>query len=686
MKNKLASNHLERRACVYVRQSTAMQVHEHVESTRRQYALVERAVNLGWSRGDVEVIDEDQGKSGSTSDERGGFIRLANAVGHGEVGAVFAVEVSRLARSSTDWQRLLSLCAVTGVVVVDEQSIYDPADHDDRMLLDLKGTMSEAELHWLRLRLAGGRLNKARRGELQLRPPIGYVWRDSRFVLDPDEAVQRAVRLVFERFAVEPSIWAVVRWAARNGIKFPTRRGLDGSGDLEWNTIRSGRLSSMLRNPIYAGVYAYGRQQSRKLIVDGEIRTRVKRLAESEWAVRIVDAHEAYIDWKTYVSNQEKLRKNQPRMHGAIGGAAPKDGPALLAGIVLCGRCGHRMRVDYTTHERTRWRYACAGKNDTGRELCWSVCGEEIDKTVEEIFLATMVPDEIDLTIAVEQEAEGQARSLEKQWQARLEQARYEARRAERRYKAVDPDNRVVTRTLEREWEARLQDLEDVERQYADARRARHVDLSSADRAALREIAKDLPAVWHATSTRVADRKAMLQLVIEVVSLAPIDIPVRSTRVRVQWCSGAVDEKIVERPVWVWALPPPSPALLNRIQAMLDEGLTNDAIARHLNDEGFRTAKRKLWNASAVAHARTNNKLRRKRRLCRNALPDRHPTKGWYSVPGAARRFGVTINVITYWMKRGVVPVHKERYGRYDARWLEIDEALAAKLERFEHL
>lgn len=683
MKNKLATSHLERRACVYVRQSTAMQVQEHVESTKRQYALVERAAALGWSRADVDVIDEDQGKSGSTADARAGFTRLANAVGHGEIGAILAVEVSRLARSSMDWQRLLALCAVTGVVVIDEQGIYDPADHDDRMLLDLKGTMSEAELHWLRLRLAGGRLNKARRGELQLTPPIGYVWRDTRFVIDPDEAVQRVVRLVFERYAIEPSVWAVVRWAHENGIQFPTRTGsIDGSGEIQWRTMTMGRISSLLRNPVYAGVYAYGRREKRKVVVDGEIRTRTKRLAANEWAVRIVDAHEAYIDWETYVSNQERLRNNQARMHGAIGGAAPKEGRALLSSMVLCGRCGGRMRVDYTTHERTSWRYICVGKNATGQNICWSVNGAEIDSTVETLFLSAMVPEEIDLTIAVEKEADGQARSLEAQWQARLEQARYEARRAERRYKAVDPDNRVVARTLERDWEARLQELDEVGRQYADARRERRVDLSAADRAALRDIAKDLPAVWRADTTTAAERKAMLRLVIELVSLEPIDLPVRSTRVRVQWCSGAVDDKIVERPVWVRALRPPPAALLGRIQAMLDEGLANDLIAQHLDAEGFRTAKRRAWTASAVAHVRASYKLRRQTKLVKSFLPDRHPTTGFYSIPGAARRFGVTRDVVKSWVRRGLVPVHNTRFGRYDARWLDIDEARAAELVR----
>jgi len=686
VRNKLATNQLERRACVYVRQSTAMQVHEHVESTKRQYALVDRAVGLGWSRDDVEVIDEDQGKSGASADERAGFVRLADSVGHGEVGAILAVEVSRLARSSMDWQRLLSLCAVTGVVVIDEQGIYDPADHDDRLLLDLKGTMSEAELHWLRLRLVGGRLNKARRGALHMTPPIGYVWRDDRFALDPNESVQRAVRLVIERLSIEPSLCAVVRWAHESGLKFPRRVGAtDGTGEVQWGDLTVGRLSSILHNPIYAGTYAYGRRQKAQVVVDGEIRSCRKRLAEREWAVRIVDAHPAYIDWETFVSNQERVRKNQARMHGAIGGAAPKEGHALLAGIVICGRCGSRMRVNYTSHDRVSWRYVCVGNTDKRESTCWSVNGEAIDNMVEKLFLSTMVPEEIDLTIAVEQEASSQARSLEGQWQARLEQARYEARRAERRYKAVDPDNRVVARTLEREWEVRLQDLEDVERQYADARRACRVDLGDRDRAALRDIAGDLPAVWRAPTTSAADRKAMLRLVIEMISLEPIEIPVRSTRVSVQWCSGAVDERRVERPPYPVASPRPT-ELLDRIRTMLDEGLSNAQIAQRLNDEGLRTAKLNRWSPWSVAHVRQNHNLRRARPHRFAFLPDRHPETGRYSIPGAARRFGVTTNQVKQWVRRGLVAVHRERYGRYDnAWWLDIDEARAAEFERLAH-
>lgn len=548
MKGKIEASHLERRAFVYVRQSTPTQVHEHVESKQRQYALAERAIALGWRRGDVVVIDDDQGKSGASTDGRSGFARLADAVGRGDVGAVLAVEVSRLARSSSDWQRLLALCAVTGVVVVDEQSIYDPADKDDRLLLDLKGTMSEAELHWLRLRLNGGRLNKARRGALKLIAPIGYVWRDGQFELDPDAAIRSAVRVVFERFAIETSTWAVVRWADKTGFRFPTRRpGDDGAGDVEWRTLTMTRLNSLLHNPTYAGVYAYGRRISEAIVVDGQIRRIRRRRAPEEWPVRIEATHPAYIDWATYLSNQQRLRDNQSRMHGAVPGA-PKEGPALLPGLLLCGRCGRRMRVFYKGSPRKTWQYVCVGKRATGQEICWSTMGRRLDEAIERLFLATMVPTEIDLSIAVEREASTKAKSLDEQWHARLEHARYEARRAERRYKAVDPENRNVARTLERDWEARLLDLDEVERQHADARRAGHVDLSPADRDALRKLARDLPALWHAPTTASAERKAMLRLVVEAITAHPIDVPRRTTRLAVQWRSGAVDDVIVDRP------------------------------------------------------------------------------------------------------------------------------------------
>jgi DNA invertase Pin-like site-specific DNA recombinase len=678
MRGRVSSSQLERRAFVYVRQSTAMQVHEHVESKQRQYGLVERAIALGWRREAVEVIDEDQGRSGSTSEGRPGFARLADAVARGEAGAVLAIEVSRLARSSSDWQRLLQVCAVADVPVIDEQSVYDPSDKDDKMLLDLKGTMSEAELHWLRLRLVGGRMNKARRGELEISPPAGYVWGDQGFRLDPDESVQRAVRLLFERFAVEPSAWAVVRWANGQGLKFPRRQWHgDGLSTVTWRTLTLDHLVRVLHNPIYAGAYVYGRQQQKRILVDGEVRLRHVRLGPEEWPVRINGAHPGYIDWETFLRNQERLRNNQSTPQGATRGA-PNRGSALLAGLVICGRCGRRMRTMYERPGVDAY-YSCPGEHSRAGSICWSVRAKRLDEAVEKAFLSKMIPDELDLSLAVESEAHRQAESLEQQWRMRIEHVAYEARRAERRYKAVDPDNRVVARTLEREWEDRLRELEEIEKQYADARRARHVALTEEDRARVRALARDLPAVWRAPTTEVAERKAMLRLVIEAIALSPIDVPRRMTKVRLQWRSGAVTETLIERPD---RNAQPDHIAIARLTELVNEGHPDRTVAARLNEEGFVTGRLHSWTERTVARARLRRKLKRQTHSSRPYLPDRHPETGHYSLPGAARYLGVPYDIVKSWIRRGLVSHYNRRHGRYNACWIDIDPKMAEKLKQ----
>lgn len=676
MRGSISRSHLERRALVYVRQSTTMQVIEHVESKQRQYGLADRAKALGWSPAAIEVIDDDQGKSGASAEGRHGLARLAHAVAHGEAGAIFALEVSRFARSSEDWQRLLALCAVAGVVVIDEQSIYDPADRDDKLLLDLKGTMSEAELHWLRLRLQGGRQHKARRGELWLNPPTGYVWSERGFVLDPDESVRAAVRTIFDRFAVEPSAYAVARWANEIGFKFPARHRRDGSDDLTWKALTVSRVREMLHSPVYTGTYVYGRRPSKKVLVDGNIR--VKRMAgndPSEWSVKLDSRHPAYIDWDTYVANKKKLASNLSRMNGATAGA-PREGNALLGGLLICGRCGRRMRTDYTTGERRAWLYVCF-EHTHATKVCWSVPGPKLDAAVEQMFLARMVPKELDLSLAVERQVEGQAESLAEQWKTRLEHARYEARRAERRYKAVDPDNRVVARTLEREWEERLRAVEEVEQQYADARKSRHVDLSDDDRASIRALAKSLPRVWRASTTRASERKAMLRLVIEAISLSPVDVPRRETLVRVQWKSGNVTDLHVDRPSRFRT----TGDALRRIADLAQEGALDEEIALRLNHEQLTTGSGRPWTSTAVGRARARGEIPiGARRSQGRPLPDQHPETGFYSVPGAMKAFGATRRVVRWWLERGIVKAQKQLFGGKQVLWLDIDASLAKKL------
>jgi DNA invertase Pin-like site-specific DNA recombinase len=682
MESKIRSAHLDRRAYVYIRQSTARQVFENTESTTRQYALAEQAQKLGWAPGSIEVIDEDLGHSGSTKEGRPGFVRLSEAVAHGDAGAIFALEVSRLARSSQDWQQLLALCGVAQVLVVDEQTIYDPEDANDKLLLDLKGTMSEAELHWLRLRLTGARRSKARRGALRIQAPTGYVWGDDGFEKDPDEAVRQAIQTVFDRFAIEPTAWAVVRWARESGFRVPVRSSFsDGTTELSWKPLGLSRLCVMLHNPTYAGTYAYGRQRIKKALLNGKIHSFRATLEPDEWAVRIHGAHAGYIDWETFMGNQRKLRDNLPGV--ARGGpGAPREGRALLTGLLICGRCGRRMFPMYWGDDQGRFSYACRGERDRGQVMCWSVTGVPVDEAVEELFLETMVPSELELCLAIDQEVKNQTRSLEQQWKLRLERAEYEARRAERRYMAVDPENRVVARTLENDWELRLRELEKVKRDLEVAKQEQCLELDEEEQQRIRALARDLGKVWRARTTTPADRQAMLRLVIEAVAIEPIEVPNRQTRIRVQWQSGAITELAVARPGrHEWSRT--SAKAVSRITELAAAGRRDEEIAEQLNEENIPTGAGKQWDTVAVKWARRRNEIPRTAPDLprRQPLPDRHPD-GRYSIGGAARRFDVGDHVVRGWVERGMVKATREDFQAHTrVYWLEIDAKTAARLE-----
>ncbi len=677
MTARIEASHLGRRACVYVRQSTAAQVFEHGESTERQYALSGRAAALGWTEPAIEVIDEDLGHSGATAEGRTGFARLVDGVARGEVGAIFAIEVSRLARSSMDWQRLLALCAVADVVVADEQAVYNPADKDDKLLLDIKGTMSEAELHWIKLRLHGALQSKARRGELRIGPPTGYVWGGHRFELDPDESVQAAIHLVFERYSVEPSAYAVARWAQEDGVRIPVRRNCPGGTELVWKDATARRVVEIVRNPVYAGVYVYGRRQNKKVIVDGEIRYKQTKGRDPEqWPVRIDGAHASYISWEQYVKNQQKLRNN---LCGAATQGAPRDGGALLSGLLVCGKCGYRVGTRYAPGGLHY--YGCYGERPA-RPPCVSLPGTAIDRAVERLFLDTMVPSELELSLAIEREVDAKAQSMDRHWTLRIERAEYEARHAERRYKAVDPDNRVVARTLESEWERRLRELEQVRSDYERTKREHRVELTEQDRERVRTLARDLPKVWRSPTTRQADRKAMLRLVIEAVSLRAVEVPRRETLMRVAWKSGAVSELHVPRPTIRDLISTPEAALA-RLRELAAAGVHDRQIAERLDAEGFITGMGKRWNLDGVRNMRSRHQIpsNAPRTPPCEPVPDRRQD-GCFSVRGAAHHFGVHIDVIRRWISKGAVPISREpgMTGTRGAVWLHVDEETETRL------
>jgi DNA invertase Pin-like site-specific DNA recombinase len=678
---KIRPSHLERKACVYVRQSSFVQVVEHRESTMRQYDLRQRAIDLGWDAGHIEIIDEDLGQSGASTADRSGFVKLAEDIAHGTVGVVLSLEVSRLARSSADWHRLLELCALADVVIADEAAIYHPSEYNDRLLLGLKGQFADAELQWMRLRLAGAKLSKARRGELRQIPPTGFVWNDSGdLVLDPDDEVQRAVALLYERFRIDASAYAVMRYFAQQGLRFPSRRyHRDGRCEVVWKPLSHSRVLAVVKNPIYAGAYVYGRRQERMGLVDGQIRRRrLRYLPLPEWLVCIRDAHPGYISWAEYIEVQEKLRQNRTNQAWLDQRGAPREGAALLQGLVLCGKCGRRMTVRY---QDRRWlHYECRkrGQQIGDGKTCFGLPGQPIDKAVEDLFLQTMCPPEIELGLAVAREVEKQSSRVDQQWSMRLERARYDARKAEQRYKAIDPENRLVARNLEREWNERLREVEELEREYQEVKVRERLQLTDEDRRRIVTLARDLGSVWNAATTTHADRKNLIRMLVREVSLSPVDVPKRATRVRVLWQTGAVSELLVSRPSKGEAVATP-PELIERVRGLAARGDNDQQIAAVLNEHGGRSGRGRPLTKSAVAWIRWTNGIRSTVRPVvpiAQRLPEQRED-GHYSVRGVARELGVTEHIVRYWQSRGLLVGERGRYGSW---WFSLDEETRNRL------
>src|SRR6266704_3286777 len=467
---KIRPDHLDRLAVIYVRQSTLFQVRENVGSKTRQYDLVKRAGELGWTPASIEVVDQDQGHSATSIIGRDGFQWLVAEVGLGHVGAVLSLEVSRLARSCSDWYRLLEICALTDTLVIDEEAVYDPGAHNDRLLLGFKGTMSQAELHWLHQRLQGGKRAKAEQGQLRFRLPIGLVYDPvGKIVLDPDEAVQEAVRLVFTLFEQFGSALAVVSHFAQQQLRFPTRWwGGKRADELIWDRLTHERVLNILHSPLYSGAYVYGRTQFRRQALPGEeprIKGRTRRVKQEEWPIVLLDAHPGYITWDHFLRNQRQLDDNRTWRAEEHRGVV-REGPSLLQGIVLCGSCGRRMSIRYQRNG-SLLMYECHQlHSQLAARTCQTMRGDRIDEAVVHCFLEAIQPAHLEVALSALDQLEARARQVDQQWHRQIERAQYEADLARRRYKAVDPDNRLVARSLERDWNEKLTEVERLQREH----------------------------------------------------------------------------------------------------------------------------------------------------------------------------------------------------------------------------
>jgi DNA invertase Pin-like site-specific DNA recombinase len=676
--SKVRPWHLQRKAIVYIRQSTPQQVLDHRESAERQYALVHRAASLGWPQGCVEVVDEDQGRSGQTVEGRLGFQYLLAEIGLDHVGIIFGLEMSRLARSNKDWHQLLELCAIFRTLLADQDGLYDPTDYNDRLLLGLKGTMSEAELHILRSRMYQGLLNKAQRGEVFNHPPAGYVKLPTgSFALDPDEQVQSVIRLLFDQFERQGTLHGLLRYLVRQQIRMPIRpHGGPNRGQLEWRRPNRVTLQNLLHHPIYAGYYRWGhRACDPRRKVGGRPGTGRTVRSPKECLVLLEGHCPAYISSERYWANQERLAANRAASLGAV-----RHGPSLLGGLLVCGRCGRRLLVNYGNGGRGL-RYSCVrGVIDYGEPPCQSLSGQRLDALLSTQVLSVLQPAALELHLAAAADVAQERQRLHQHWQQQLERAHYDTERAARQYQAVEPENRLVARELERRWEEALQTQGQRAEDYERFCRSQPAALSAAEQQQIRSLAADIPQLWHADTTTAAERQRLIRFLIEQIDVG-VQGETDQVEVTIRWAGGCVSRHTLTRAVQRYEQLSDYGRLRTRIAELRAEGQSMAAVAECLNQEGFHPPKRAARFTSAMVSgflAKGGRSGPRPQALSAGGLLQ----KGEWLLTDLARQLGMPSATLHRWRKVGWVHARKLPVpGGHWALWAE-----GAELKRLARL
>ncbi|HVM71061.1 MAG TPA: recombinase family protein [Anaerolineales bacterium] len=662
---KIMQSHLERLAYVYIRQSSLRQVEENLESQDLQYQLVNRACGFGWPEAQVQVVDDDLGKSGIAATQREGFQNLVAAVGLGQVGIILVTDVSRLARNCSDWYRLLDLASLCGTLISDASGVFDPRIYDDRLLLGLKGAFSEAQWYNMRTQLCAAQMNKARRGDLHLRLPVGLErLEDGQVGLTPNLQVQELLSLVFEQFERLGSAQKVLRYLRDEHLLLPHRSG----SRIEWVRPAYQLIYAMLKQPAYAGVYAYGKHHRVHLPGD-QSKVVTHTLPQAEWPVLIQQAHPGYLTWDQFQANQLRLAENAQGIQWKRG--APRSGSALLQGLVRCARCGRSMHVHYT-HASA---YICdRDTREFAAPRCQTFNLATIDRAITQLVLEAVQPARLEAALAAIQQVEAQYQALTRQWGLRLEQARYEVELAFRRYERVDPDNRLVAAELERLWEEKLLAQRQVDQQWQDFQSQRLQPLGPTDQAAIRQLAQDLPTLWFSPSTSQEDRKRLLRCLIREVSLDNFSKP-GSSLLRIAWHSGLVTSHEVPRPGHGT---PPATSIANRLRQLATQ-LPDDQIADRLNSESYPTATGLPWTLERVRAVRRKHHVVS---LCPSLLPsgsDLPRGDGLLPVRLAAARLHVERCVISDWFHAGLIQGCQRRSGA--SIWVRLNDDDLCRLD-----
>lgn len=644
--SKIDQSHLARQACVYIRQSTLTQVRFHQESTERQYNLMNRAQAFGWRPDQIRVLDGDLGQSGSTAANRSDFKTLVSDVALGQVGAIFSLEASRLARSNRDWHRLLELCAVTNTLVVDEDGCYCPAEFNDSLILGMKGAFAQAELHMIRGRLHGGKLNKARKGELRCPLPVGFVYEGDKIVLDPDREVQGAIRMVFSLFEELGTAFAVVRRFGELGLKFP-RRSYGGAwnGKLLWGPLKHSRLGYILVNPSYAGIYVFGRYQSSKEITpNGEIRTRSQRVPQDQWRVMIRNHHEGYINEDQLKANRIRLDANRTNTDVLPGPA--REGLALLQGMLVCGCCGRRISIRYTGNGGINPAYAChtSPEREKRKQCSLSFTAGPVDRAFSDLLGGAITSVRIELALAALNALEERDHAIGSQWRLRIERARYEAELAERRYEAVDPANRLIAATLEQRWNDALQHLHDLEAELHKFEKQTMRAVTDVQKKQIRQLVEDFPRLWAAPSTTSKDRKRILRLLVRDITVTK-GPEHKVLNLNICWQGGEYETLTVKLPQNRPDAIRYSAEFLDRVQVLAREH--HDAeIAEILTGEGRKSSTGKALTKSMIKWIRWRYHI---------SAPPQPALDDTLSVRQVCERYRVSQHVVYYWIDRGIV-------------------------------
>jgi len=652
MTAKIAEQHLSRVACIYIRQSTPGQVRFNQESTERQYNLKNKAQSLGWSPEKIRILDRDLGHSGAHTTNREDFKTLVSDVAMGQVGAIFSLEASRLARSNKDWHRLLELCAITRTLVIDEDGCYDPSEFNDSLVLGMKGTFAQAELHIIRARLHGGKLNKARKGELKFPLPVGYAYDGDMITLDPDQEVQGAVRTVFELFHREGTAFAAVESFNKLGLRFP-RRSWGGAwdGKLIWGRLTHSRLIGMLANPTYAGTYVYGRYQSCKQISPaGEIHTQVRRMPEDQWRVTIPAHHPGYITQQQFVANRQRLEANRTNTEVLAGPA--REGLCLLQGLLLCAKCGHRLSVRYTGNGGIYPMYQCTWKRREALapHACINLPSRLIDNAVADRILAAVTPLTIELALKALINLEERDHAIAAQWRRRIERARYDADLAERRYEAVDPQNRLIASTLEQRWNDAAQRVLELETEFTNFERQTLRTITAEQKRQILQLAGDFPRLWTAPTTEARDRKRMLRLLIKDITVVKGPEP-KQLQLQICWQGG--ETEVVELRLQA-NRPDVVRYRADVIDKVRDLACEHDdaGIADLFNRDGLTSSTGKPFTPSMISWIRFKHRI---------PGPSRPP--GTFTVKEVCEKYGVSMHVVYYWIDRGYLSAQQRKPG-----------------------